>query len=31
MWLYLTAGAIVIWAAIRTVHKSTKWLEVEGR
>ena len=31
MWLYITAGAIVIWFTVRTIHKSTKWLEVEGR
>jgi hypothetical protein len=31
MWLYLTIGAVVIWALVRTIHKSTKWLEVEGR
>ncbi len=31
LWLYLTIGAIVLWAVVRTIHKSTKWLEVEGR
>lgn len=31
MWLYLTAGAVVFWALVRTMHKATKWLEVEGR
>lgn len=31
MWLYLAIGAVVIWAVIRTIHKSTKWLEVDGR
>jgi protein-S-isoprenylcysteine O-methyltransferase Ste14 len=31
MWLYLAIGAVIIWAVIRTIHKSTKWLEVEGR
>jgi protein-S-isoprenylcysteine O-methyltransferase Ste14 len=31
MWICLTAGAVVLWLIIRTVHKSTKWLEVEGR
>ncbi len=31
MWLYLTAGAVIFWAVVRTIHKSTKWLEVEGR
>ena len=31
MWLYLTIGATVMWALVRTIHKSTRWLEVEGR
>lgn len=31
LWLYLTAGAVVFWILIRTIHKATKWLEVEGR
>jgi protein-S-isoprenylcysteine O-methyltransferase Ste14 len=31
MWLSLTVGAVIIWAAVRTIHKQTKWLEVEGR
>jgi len=31
MWLCITIGAVVIWFTIRTIHKSTKWLEVEGR
>lgn len=31
MWLYLIAGAFVIWIVIRTIHKRTRWLEVEGR
>jgi protein-S-isoprenylcysteine O-methyltransferase Ste14 len=31
MWLYITAGAVIIWFIVRTIHKSTKWLEVEGR
>lgn len=31
MWLYLTIGAFVVWAIVRTIHKSTKLLEVEGR
>jgi protein-S-isoprenylcysteine O-methyltransferase Ste14 len=31
MWLYLSASAIVIWIVIRTIHKQTKWLEIEGR
>jgi protein-S-isoprenylcysteine O-methyltransferase Ste14 len=31
MWIYLLAGSFVIWIAVRTIHKQTKWLEVEGR
>jgi hypothetical protein len=31
MWIYLFASAILIWIVIRTIHKQTKWLEVEGR
>lgn len=31
MWLYLTIGSAAIWLIVRTIHKSTKWLEVEGR
>jgi protein-S-isoprenylcysteine O-methyltransferase Ste14 len=31
MWLHLSIGAVVIWFTVRTIHKSTKWLEVEGR
>jgi protein-S-isoprenylcysteine O-methyltransferase Ste14 len=31
MWIYLSVSALVIWLTIRTIHKSTKWLEVEGR
>lgn len=31
MWIYLFAGAFVIWIVVRTIHKQTKWLEVEGR
>jgi protein-S-isoprenylcysteine O-methyltransferase Ste14 len=31
MWLYLLASAFVIWISVRTIHKHTKWLEVEGR
>ena len=29
IWLFVSAG--VIWLAIRTIQKRTKWLEVEGR
>jgi protein-S-isoprenylcysteine O-methyltransferase Ste14 len=31
MWLWLFIGAGVIWLATRTIHKQTKWFEVEGR
>jgi protein-S-isoprenylcysteine O-methyltransferase Ste14 len=31
IWLWLFAGALVIWIIVRTIHKYTKWLEVEGR
>jgi protein-S-isoprenylcysteine O-methyltransferase Ste14 len=31
MWIWLFASAFVIWLTIRTIHKNTKWLEVEGR
>ena len=31
MWIWLFVSAGVIWPAIRTIHKRTKWLEVEGR
>ena len=31
VWIYLFSSAIFIWAAIRTIHKRTQWLEVEGR
>jgi protein-S-isoprenylcysteine O-methyltransferase Ste14 len=31
MWIYLSVSALLIWFTIRTIHKSTKWLEVEGR
>jgi len=31
MWMWLFAGAFVIWIVVRTIHKQTKWLEVEGR
>jgi protein-S-isoprenylcysteine O-methyltransferase Ste14 len=31
MWIWLTASALLIWIVIRTIHKKTKWLEVEGR
>ena len=31
MWIYLGVPAGIIWLIIRTIHKSTRWLEVEGR
>ncbi len=31
MWIWLFAGAGVIWLALRTIEKRTRWLEVEGR
>jgi protein-S-isoprenylcysteine O-methyltransferase Ste14 len=31
LWIWLFASAAVIWAAVRTIHKKTRWLEVEGR
>jgi protein-S-isoprenylcysteine O-methyltransferase Ste14 len=31
IWLWLFVGSIVLWAIIRSVHKYTRWLEVEGR
>jgi hypothetical protein len=31
MWVWLFVGAFVIWLVVRTIHKQTRWLEVEGR
>ena len=31
MWIYLGASALFIWMVVRTIHKLTRWLEVEGR
>jgi protein-S-isoprenylcysteine O-methyltransferase Ste14 len=31
MWIYLSASAFLIWIVVRTIHKRTTWLEVEGR
>jgi protein-S-isoprenylcysteine O-methyltransferase Ste14 len=31
IWLWLFAGAVLIWILVRAIHKYTKWLEVEGR
>jgi protein-S-isoprenylcysteine O-methyltransferase Ste14 len=30
-WLYITGSAVIIWFALRTIHKRTRWFEVEGR
>ncbi len=27
MWIYLFVGAVIIWLAVRIIHKRTKWLE----
>lgn len=31
MWAWLSSGAILIWITLRTIHKNTSWLTVEGR
>ena len=31
MWIYLSVSSLAVWLTIRTIHKHTKWLEVEGR
>jgi hypothetical protein len=31
MWVYLGIPAAIIWIVVRSIHKYTKWLEVEGR
>lgn len=31
MWIWLFLAGGLIWLVVRTVHKQTKWLEVEGR
>lgn len=31
MWIYLFVSAGLIWLIIRTIHKRTRWFEVEGR
>jgi protein-S-isoprenylcysteine O-methyltransferase Ste14 len=31
IWLMLLIAAVLIWAIIRSIHKLTRWLEVEGR
>lgn len=31
LWIYLFVASGLIWLIIRTIHKRTKWFEVEGR
>jgi len=31
MWIYITVPAALIWISVRTIHKRTGWLEVDGR
>jgi protein-S-isoprenylcysteine O-methyltransferase Ste14 len=31
MWFWLFVSSVIVWLVIRTIHKQTKWLEVEGR
>ena len=31
MWIYLIVSAGIIWLVVRSIHKQTKWFEVEGR
>jgi protein-S-isoprenylcysteine O-methyltransferase Ste14 len=31
IWIWLSAGAVLIWIILRSIHKYTKWFEVEGR
>jgi len=31
MWIWLFVSSGLIWLTLRTIHKQTKWLEVEGR
>jgi protein-S-isoprenylcysteine O-methyltransferase Ste14 len=31
MWIYLLVSSFIIWISVRTIHKRTKWLEVDGR
>lgn len=30
IWMWLFAGAAIIWLLVRSIHKYTKWFEVEG-
>jgi len=31
IWMWLLIGAVSIWLIVRSIHKYTRWLEVEGR
>jgi len=31
IWMWFFATAFIIWITVRTIHKRTQWLEVEGR
>ena len=31
IWMWLLIGAVAIWLIVRSIHKYTRWLEVEGR
>jgi protein-S-isoprenylcysteine O-methyltransferase Ste14 len=31
LWIWLFVSAGIIWLLVRTIHKQTKWFEVEGR
>jgi hypothetical protein len=31
LWIWISGSAFLIWIIIRTIHKKTGWLEVEGR
>jgi len=31
IWMWLLIGAVGLWLTVRSIHKYTKWLEVEGR
>ncbi|MBA4321679.1 MAG: lipid A Kdo2 1-phosphate O-methyltransferase [Odoribacter sp.] len=31
LWLYMIIGSVLLWIIIRTIHKKTRWLAVEGR
>jgi protein-S-isoprenylcysteine O-methyltransferase Ste14 len=31
IWIWLLVSALFIWITVRTIHKRTGWLEVEGR